>query len=127
MEDSTDVSEGLTRTLVEAIVYMLLFIIVFVITIIALLVRLYLGVSARKEGMGEKKGIAYVIVASVILLFYIYSELYTLTHLGVPTDALTSMTDRVTGLIVDFTAIVVLWEMVISAIRVKKLTKQLKG
>ncbi len=127
MGDSADVGGGLTRALIEAIAFIFLFILVLILTIIALLVRLYLGISARKEGMGEKRGIAYVIVATLVLLFYIYSELYTLTHLGAPTDAMTSMTDRVTALIVDFTAIVVLWELVISAIRVKKLKKQLEG
>ena len=85
-------------------------------------IRLYIGRSAIAEGKGERKRSGYIVVAFLIallnlsLMFSFFMLLGTRTEISL--DALVTM-------FVELTSTVILLEMCQSAIRVRKLLRQI--
>ena len=85
-------------------------------------IRLYIGRSAIAEGKGERKRSGYIVVAFLIalmnlgLMFSFFMLLGTRTEISL--DALVTM-------FVELTSTVILLEMCQSAIRVRKLRRQI--
>ena len=85
-------------------------------------IRLYIGRSAIAEGKGERKRSGYIVVAFLIalmdlsLMFFFFILLGTRTEISL--DALVTM-------FVELTSTVILLEMCQSAIRVRKLRRQI--
>ena len=85
-------------------------------------IRLYIGRSAIAEGKGERKRPGYIVVAFLIalmdlsLMFFFFILLGTRTEISL--DALVTM-------FVELTSTVILLEMCQSAIRVRKLRRQI--
>ena len=90
------------------------------ILLVDMMVRLYVGLSARAEGFGKKKGYGYIVVgilmallslASLVMIFFDASE--------------KSITEMIVSFIVEATSLVVTIELLIAAFTVKKLKKEL--
>ena len=92
-----------------------------------LCIRLYIGLSARAMGRDKKQGSAFIVLAAlfaafsaaaiiVIAVLALKSGLVRLEDMGV---------DLLISLIVEFTSIATLVDLVFSAVRVKRLKKAL--
>ncbi len=88
--------------------------------------RLYVGLSARAEGIGQKKGKAYIVLAVLMLIVNIASWLaYLFTYDYKGGDA--ALVDYVVSLVVDLTSIVLLAQLIYNAVLVRRLSRQLEG
>ncbi len=103
---------------------LLLWIIVSVILGIDLLLRLYVGLSARAEGFGRKRGRAYLVVAALMIVFFAAAIIFSITSFSL--DNYDSILDAVVTFAVDLTTMITLRELFVAAIRVKKLTRALE-
>lgn len=118
-----DLRESLFSTLngvpekVLASIFLALFI------FITFAVHLHLGLGARAEGLGRKKraylGLA-VVVAVLSTLSFIFDILNFNSYLS------GTMADSIVTAIIDFTMTFVLIEMIVSAVRVRRLTKRIR-
>ena len=97
-------------------------IVIVMIMAVEIAIRLYIGRSAIAEGKGKRKRPGYIVVAFLIalmdlsLMFSFFMLLGTRTEISL--DALVTM-------FVEFTSAVILLEMCQSAIRVRKLRRQI--
>lgn len=80
-----------------------------------MILRLYVGISAIREGNGKKKGIAYVVWSIVYLLIYACTDIYAVSaDLGnMPLDV------AITSLIIEFTSCIALYEIIRSSIAIR--------
>lgn len=88
--------------------------------------RLYVGMSARAEGLGKKKGRAYIVVASVMLVISIVLWLASLGYVQSKAENDTLM-DYIVSMVVDLTSIAILARLVYNAVKVRQLRRQLEG
>ena len=104
----------------DTFVRVMFFLILGGILLVDVLIRLYVGLSARAEGFGKKKGYAYVIIAilmalaslaSLVLIFFDANE--------------QSLWELIVSVIVEATSLVVTIELLVAAFTVKKLKKEL--
>lgn len=90
--------------------------------IVDLLARLYVGMSAREEGFGAKKGTIYVVLAALLSLVHLVTiVLGIVSHFRYyhsPEDAAVSF-------LMDLTSLVTLIELVNSIIKVRWLRREL--
>ena len=94
--------------------------------LIDLALRLYIGLSARAEGLGSKKGKAYIIVTALMLVVNIAAWIVYLFMYDYR-DGYEALMDYVVSLVVDFTSIVILAQLIYNAILVRRLSRQLEG
>ena len=99
----------------------ILFIIIGLILLIDFLIRLYVGLSARTEGFGKKKGYAYIVFAVILALLSLTSLVMIFFD-----STITSITELVVSVIVEATSLVVVIELLVAAFTVKKLQKELE-
>lgn len=102
---------------------------VFIITvmftaIVDFTLRCIIGFSARSEGKGKKKGWFYLITAAIIVLLYIASVFAEVSAIirseqDIPSQIIT--------IIIDSTSTLLIIEIIVSSIRLKKLLKQRGG
>ena len=85
-------------------------------------VRLYIGRSAIAEGRGERRRPGYVIVA---LLITVVGLTLTVTAFAVPGIRVELNPELLASLFVEITSAVITFEMCWSAVRVRKLRRQL--
>ena len=87
-------------------------------------VRLYIGLSARAEGLGKKSGRVYLVLTVLLIAGAVLIEVLAVT--GFDMEDYDSVLDVGVTFLVGLTSLIVLLELRISAIRVKRLTKALK-
>ena len=85
-------------------------------------VRLYIGRSAIAEGKGERKGPGYIVVAFLITLIGLA---LTASAIVIPGIHIELNLDLLASLFVEITSAVITFEMCWSAVRVRKLRRQL--
>ena len=104
----------------DTFVRVMFFLILGGILLVDVLIRLYVGLSARAEGFGKKKGYGYVVIAilmslasltSLVLIFFDSNE--------------QSIWELIVSVIVEATSLVVTIELLVAAFTVKKLKKEL--
>ena len=98
----------------------ILFSIVGFIWLLDFLMRLFVGLSARAEGFGKKKGNAYIVVAVLIAL----GSLASLVMIFFDTSV-QSIIELIVSAIVEATSLIVVIELLVAAYTVKKLKKEL--
>lgn len=84
-----------------------------------LLLRLYVGLTARSEGFGKKKGYAYIVLAILMALGSVASIVILFSDAS-SQDPL----EMIVSFIVEATSLVILIELLVAAFTVKKLTKE---
>ncbi|MBQ3418114.1 MAG: hypothetical protein IJH32_09835 [Ruminococcus sp.] len=84
-------------------------------------IRLFVGLSARAEGFGKKKGYAYIVFAILIAL----SSLGSLLLLIFGSNPDESLLELTVSTIVEVTNLVVMIELLVAAFTVKKLKKEI--
>lgn len=103
----------------DTFVRVMFFLILGGILLVDVLIRLYVGLSARAEGFGKKKGYGYVVIAilmalaslaSLVLIFFDSNE--------------QSIWELIVSVTVEATSLVVTIELLVAAFTVKKLKKE---
>ena len=95
--------------------------------LIDLALRLYLGLSARAEGMGKRKGRAYIVLCALLLVGNIIAwvmSLFGAAHVRMENQ---SALDFYVSLLVDFSSTAMLAELLYNAVRLRKLEKAKEG
>ena len=87
---------------------------------ISMSTRLCVGLSARAESMGRKKGYGYVVLAVLILVADILALGFSLAHIEENFD---SWMDLIITLFVETTSMLTIAELIVAAFRVKKLKR----
>ena len=104
----------------DTFVRVMFFVILGGILLIDVLIRLYVGLSARAEGFGKKKGYGYVVIAILMAL----ASLTSLVLIFFDTNE-QSLWELIVSVIVEATSLVVTIELLVAAFTVKKLKKEL--
>ena len=88
--------------------------------LIDFLIRLFVGLSARAEGLGKTKGYGYIVVAILIAI----ASLVSLVLIFFDT-ADRSILELIVSFIVEATSMIATVELLVAAFTVKKLKKEL--
>ena len=101
-------------------VLMVIVILMLVILGLEIALRLFVGLSARAESKGKKKSIAYVIVAGILIPFYVMSVIYSIAS----TDYINGVVDNIITIIMDITSTLALIELFVAAISIRVMRKK---
>jgi len=116
--------EGIEITEDIRFLRVLVFVIMFVLMLIDLLIRLFVGLSARSEGFGKKKRCIYIVIACILAVFQIISTIYSFRSISYLDN---TIVDKIVAFLVDLTSLVVIIELIVSAIYVRILRKRIAG
>ena len=112
----------------ELLPYMLATVVIVALSVLADLgIRLKIGRRARAEGMGRRQKNGYLILAALIVLVNITGDLlgvYYIVKNGVPEQ---SGPDYIVSVLVDLSSTILLAELIITALRVRKLRAMSEG
>ena len=103
--------------------YFLIFVVLLVFLVIDLLLRLYIGLSAIREGKGKRKRIVYVVVAFLYGLLSAVSDPQYFIETAESEITLTGVAMTV----VDLTSCIAMFEIVVSSVRLRRLQKSTDG
>ena len=113
--------EGILKELPDdTIVRVIVFAFLGGVLLVEFLIRLFVGLSARAEGFGKKKGYAYIVVAILMAL----ASVASLVLLFFDTND-QPIGELIVSVIVEATSLVVTIELLVAAFTVKKLKKEL--
>ena len=101
-------------------VRIIFFAILTAVMLIDFLIRLFVGLSARAEGFGKKKGYAYIFFAILLALMSLISLVLVFFDAGEQ-----SILELAISVIVETTSMIVSIELLVAAFTVKKLKKDL--
>ena len=113
IEESPVLTEAMLKTAFRIIIAIIL--------LIDLAIRLFVGLSAIGEGRGKRKHYVYIAMAFLIAAVSFISVFFLILKPGEDS----SLLELVVTLVIEVTSAVTLMQMCFSAIRVKKLYKQL--
>lgn len=111
----------------NGLVTLLTYVMIGFLMLAGLVLRLYVGLSARAEGMGKKKRHGYIAVGALLLVINLAP--YPFILLGTLSARLENQArlDYYVSLFVDFTSLITLGDLLRTAIRARKLEKLLEG
>ena len=96
----------------------------FIIMAVILAVRTYVGMSAISEGRGKRKGILYLLFAMIMVAASIYYLVAGISTVDAPEQMGAFTRDQsISALIIEATSMVMTIEMIVSALRIRKLTR----
>lgn len=104
--------------------FTLVCIIIGIIIGVLLLMHICVGLSARKEGMGRRKKdrVAYLVVAVILMVLTAATVVLEIPTLFKSPEGLL---DEIVTVIVDVTCLVVIIELIVTGIKVRKLKRKL--
>ena len=105
----------------DAFIFGIFFAMMFVALAVGMGLRLYVGLSARSEGFGKKKGYGYLIVGFILEVIWIMSIVSSFTN---SSDDFYDPLEQVVIVLIDITSVVIMIELFISAFRVKRMRKK---
>ena len=114
MVDDDEITQ-MNDSTIKTTVYVILMIFAFVLTFL----QLYVGVSARSEGLGRQKPIAYRVIISLIILSYFLSILLEIVGIFVVDSSY--YISLFVSIVIDATLFVCLIEMLINSVQLKKI------
>ena len=88
------------------------------------LMRLYMGLSARAEGRGRKKGVSYLVLAVLFVVANTASILFRFATFFASSHTGDDIVDMIASTVMDATSLITLAELLYSASRVRKLTAE---
>jgi hypothetical protein len=111
----------------EALALVIAIVLVALVVLFDLWMRLYLGLSARAESFGEKKGSAYIVLAALLFAGNLLSlVMILLGRLDARLENQSEL-DYCVSLFVDCTSASMLGELLYNAIRIRVLERRLEG
>ena len=116
--------EGMADVPDTAVFYITL-VTVLIIMLIVLAIRAYVGLSAISEGRGKRRRGPYLLLAVIMIISGTMSFIANFLSTGKEASfgALSADTSF-SGLIIELTSVIMLTEMVVSAIRIRRLTER---
>ena len=120
----TTAAEPASEVTAGAVVFLVLLLLFFLLLLGS---RLYIGMSARAEGKGERRGSAYVMIAFLFSLIQILLFILTLVYSFKTGFSERTVSETAAGFIVEISSMVTMEELVFTAMKVKRLTKQMRG
>lgn len=118
------VKTGPIENISDDTVFWVITVLITILVLIALAVRLYVGLSAIAEGRGKKRSLLYIIIAIVIIagnILNIFARFFA-TEAPAAIEALLGSQSTST-FIIDATSIIMLTQMVVSALKIRKYKK----
>lgn len=97
-----------------------IFITAIVVACFDLFIRVFVGLSARAEGHGEKKGSFYLVIAGLIAV----ANVFSIASLAFGTSVNMSFFDAAVSIAIDATSFITLILMIRCAVRLRQLNKQ---
>ena len=97
-------------------------IIIGIFALVILSIHLYIGISARKEGLDYKKRTGYLIANGLFIIIYCFAITAEIINF---TWAFRTITEGIATIFIDITMLVTLGELMFNAVRVRKLTEQI--
>lgn len=98
-----------------------LWIVIAIYLVMVLFSRLYIGMSAVADGKGKKKGYAYILMTVVLLVFNLHTNWYIYTE-----ERPVINLNWIMGVLLDMASLQIMMELLIAAIRVKRLRKKMR-
>lgn len=97
----------------------------FIISAMALAARAYIGMSAISEGRGKRRSIVYLLITGIMIVLGIWSLGTDLANMG-SREQLGALTasQSLTASIIEATSLIMMTEMVISSLKIRKLTRR---
>lgn len=92
-----------------------------VFSLIILGIHLYIGLSARAEGLGGRKRSGYLTATGIFILFYVVGIITEVVRFW---STFKTITDGAVTIFIDTTMLVTLAELMFNAVRVRKLSRQ---
>ena len=89
--------------------------------------RFYVGYSARAEGLGKRKGMAYVVIAFILFAIQVLGTLETFRQLIMTGILSGGFLNAFAAALLESSSMVILGELAFTALKVKNLTKQRAG
>ena len=120
-----DINEAFDKLTDDTFIRIMSIVIIALILLIDFGLRLYVGLSARAEGFGKKKGVFYLIVAIFIAVSSLLSLVMIFFDLRKAVQN-SSVLELVVSIIVETTSMIVMIELLVGAFTVKKLRKDLE-
>lgn len=133
--ENSEFAEGAFSEIAHIIFYAFIVLVL----LLDLALRLYVGLSARKEGLRGKKSAKYIVLACLLAAMSVYSSIFTAGTIGEmskPKDAAAStvedafnlrkgegVEDAVVSTLVEVTSTVTLIQLIVAGVRVKQLEK----
>lgn len=102
---------------VIAVAYIMYFLVFTIFFGLSVATRLYVGISARQEAQGKKKGSFYLIIAG---LMAVLSVAGAILYLVFPDQFLEQKDTAFTTFAIDITSMVIISQMIYSAIQLRK-------
>jgi len=94
---------------------------------VVVLLQIYMGRCAIAEGRGRRKSPLYLLLAVLMILGNLMSAITILRSVGAPSEDIygaLSADTSISAFIIDLTSVIIMSEMVYSAIRVRQLTQR---
>ena len=104
--------------------YIFVALLVLVVMSIDVVPRFYIGLKARKEGLGIDKGRIWVIWAFILLVGWCALLLWECMNFKYLIEHGNGMLDTIVSLILDLGATIILGELCFTAVRLKKLVRE---
>lgn len=115
--------EGMEE-LPDPVVFYITLAMVVLFMLIILAIRTYVGLSAISEGRGKKRRRLYLPIAVIMIISGISSFFTNFFSVSEePTYGALSQDTTISGLIIELTSVIMLTEMVVSAVRIRQLRK----
>lgn len=109
--------DGMPEKVLTVIILALFILIIFA-------VHLHIGLGARSEGFGKEKRKAYLGLAIFVAFFYIVTIIFDILNYNSYLSE--TKADSIVTAIIDITMAFILIELVVSAFRVRRLTKRIR-
>ena len=90
---------------------------VVIVLVVDLLLRFFVGRSARNAGLGKKTHIVYIGAAVILMILYLISTGGMLYQVVTLQD---NWFERIINLIIDITSFVILLELIVASVKVKR-------
>lgn len=119
-----DLEAEVTEELTISILTIIFWGLIIIMALLILALHLFIGLSARAEGLGRKKKIGYLIFTGIFIVLYCILIPLEIVHFNTTFE---SVTNGVVTLFIDTSVLVTLAELMYNAIRVRKLSAQLAG
>lgn len=121
-----ELPEDMMEYMSDAVILLIYFGIVSIFMLIEVAIEFYVGLSAKAEGMGKKKGILYLIISVILAILNLMSTITMLDFSKSSAEIHYKPLERVALALIDLTYFVVLVEMIFAAIKVKKLKRMIQ-
>ncbi len=99
------------------------YLVIFLFIAIDFKIRLFIGLSAMREGMGSPQKMGYVAAAGLISLFYFLMVIIEFLYI-VTGGEVKNLLDDLVSVVVDLTSMLTVLYLFLNAVQVKKIVKQ---